>query len=153
MRGTHAVLWLSALSLGLGWARAGDGKDQDHLQGTWAVTELVANGKPAPEEVVQKMKWTVKGDKLTLSLPGRDGKPATKEFRFKLGPTKSPRTIDLTALDGPYKGTVSLGIYELDGDTLKLCVSNNPRKKDRPGAFDSPPGSQMGLFTMKRGKR
>src|SRR5262245_59149497 len=99
MRLTPIVLPASLLLLGPGPAHAGDAKkDQAQLQGAWVVTELIANVKPAPSNVLDNMKVTVAGDKLTLFLAMSDGKKVTKvtkEFRFKLDPMKSPRAINL----------------------------------------------------------
>ena len=50
-----------------------------------------------------------------------------------------PKTIEFTFLDGALKGKKRHGIYELSGDTLKLCYG--PSDKPRPTAFASPAGS------------
>lgn len=49
------------------------------------------------------------------------------------------RTIDFTFVDGALKGQKRHGIYELTGDTLKLCYG--PTDKPRPASFTSPAGS------------
>ena len=54
---------------------------------------------------------------------------------FSIDPKKTPKTIDLTFTEGPPKGTVLKGIYELDDSTYKLCVG--PPDGDRPRVFDS----------------
>ena len=69
----------------------------------------------------------------------------------KLDPSKSPKTIDVTMTEGPSKGTVMLGIYEIDGDTLKVCF--DPHGKKRPTEFKSAPGSQTFVNVHKRVKK
>ena len=41
--------------------------------------------------------------------------------------TRSPKTIDITIIDGPNKGEIFKGIYELKDDTYKLCGSQPVR--------------------------
>jgi uncharacterized protein (TIGR03067 family) len=57
----------------------------------------------------------------------------------------------MSALDGAFKGDKIPSIYELKGDTLKLCIPNKPGSS-RPKAFDSPEKSGIGLFVLKRVK-
>jgi uncharacterized protein (TIGR03067 family) len=46
------------------------------------------------------------------------------------------------------------GIYEIDGDTLKLCtIAITSPKKKRPEQFASPPGSDYRLAVLKREKK
>jgi uncharacterized protein (TIGR03067 family) len=68
----------------------------------------------------------------------------------KLDPSKSPKTLDAKVTDGPNKGAVILGIYEISGDTLKVCF--DPEGKKRPTEFKSESGSQT-LVVHKRVKK
>src|SRR5207247_10509674 len=43
-------------------------------------------------------------------------------------------------------------IYELDGDELKLCMSNEPGTNKRPAELASKEGSKLLLMTFKRAK-
>jgi uncharacterized protein (TIGR03067 family) len=52
---------------------------------------------------------------------------------------------------GEYKGIVYLGIYELDGDTLRLCFAL-PDRPVRPSEFSASKGSVRALTEFKRGK-
>src|SRR5262249_44252161 len=68
---------------------------------------------------------------------------------YHLDPTKSPKQIDFTTL-GEFRKT-GLGIYSLEGDTLKLCLSIDPEKVDqRPTEFATKPG-EMGLISTSKG--
>ena len=68
----------------------------------------------------------------------------------KLDPSKSPKTLDAAVTEGPNKGGVILGIYEISGDTLKVCF--DPEGKKRPTQFKTLSGSQT-LVVHKRVKR
>jgi uncharacterized protein (TIGR03067 family) len=122
-------------------------KDQEGLQGTWEVVEFVTDGKPVPEEKRKEIKVVFKGEKMTLTGPGGIGK---REYSFKLDPGKNPKAIDVTPLDGQFKGKTVPAIYELKGDHLKLCIPN--RGKERPAEFKTAEGSNLGLFVLKRSK-
>src|SRR5262249_36990074 len=64
-------------------------------------------------------------------------------------PTKTPKTIDLTLL-GPVRKTM-LGIYTLEGDTLKVCMVIDPdRVNQRPTAFVTKAGVMQVIVTAKR---
>ena len=52
--------------------------------------------------------------------------------------------------EGLNKGAVTLGIYEIDGDTLKVCF--DPEGKKRPTEFKTASGSQT-LVVHKRLKK
>ena len=60
--------------------------------------------------------------------------------------TKTPRTINVKALDGSLD---QLGIYRLEGDDLKICFCGG-EKQERPTEFASKKGSPMILFVYKR---
>jgi uncharacterized protein (TIGR03067 family) len=50
-----------------------------------------------------------------------------------------------------HDGKTALGIYVLEGDTLKWCV-NEPGETERPKEFSAPPGTRLMFVTFKREK-
>jgi uncharacterized protein (TIGR03067 family) len=70
---------------------------------------------------------------------------------IKLDPTLKPRAIDLTPLDGPFKGKTTPGPYELSGDTFRLCMANHDIKA-RPKELKPPKEGQVFVFVLKRAK-
>jgi uncharacterized protein (TIGR03067 family) len=77
---------------------------------------------------------------------------AGNRARFVLDPGEKVGRIDLIPLDGPEKGTTFPGIYERDGETLKLCVSwASGGRGERPVAFVSRHGrgDDIYLYTFQ----
>ena len=109
--------------------RAADTKDP--LAGTWTVVKSEEDGKPSKE--LLKAKLTFKdGDKLLIKLPDE---PKPLEVTYKLDAAKKPSQIDLTRNEDGRTETAS-GIWELDGDKLKLCIAE-AEVKERPTEFKS----------------
>jgi uncharacterized protein (TIGR03067 family) len=137
----HWQLLTVVLALG-----AADDKktDADKLQGTWVAVSVEHSGKTVPEDKVKNVKAIFKDDTITITTGGQD-KPASK---FKLDPKKKVKTIDITA--GEKEETMQ-GIYELDGDTLKVCLV--APGKDRPTEFGTKEGEAATLIKFKRDKK
>jgi uncharacterized protein (TIGR03067 family) len=154
MRAVSFFLAIGVLAAFLTPGRAqGDKEDAKKLQGAWEVTELIVGGVKVPEKEIKGTKFVFEGDKLTIVPSMPDAEAVEKRlFTFKLDPAQKPAAIDLTAQDGDLKGTVSPGIYELKGDTLRWCQSDDEKNKDRPKTFDSPDKSRIYVFTFKRVK-
>src|SRR5690348_7868879 len=105
-------------------------QDIDKLQGTWKLVKLVADGKPAHADLMEKTRLTFSGKQL-LSI---DPSGERQESTVKLDAAKNPKEIDFTVNRGPQKGAKALGIYSLEGDELTLCFSDPGQQ--RPSSFE-----------------
>ncbi len=114
--------------------------DKDKLQGTWALVSGEHDGQPIPAESAKTIKLVFAGDKVTLHVNEQKN-----EGTFKLAPDKKPKEIDLDMESGAVKG-----IYQLDGDTLKIAHGKvgDPRPKELP----KKEGSGLTFATLKRAK-
>jgi RNA polymerase sigma factor (sigma-70 family) len=104
--------------------------DLDKLKGTWQAEsfEGVAGKAEGKGSEADLFKLTVDGEKFTFEgIFGMGRGPA--KGTLKLYPTKSPKTFDMTTPEGKL-----IGIYELDGDELKICL-NKIGIKDLPTEF------------------
>lgn len=119
--------------------------DLAKLQGKWQFTKLINDGIEVAEAGLTSMEIIIKGDKLNR----KDG-PDDDEFAFVVDASKSPRAIDLTPTSEERKDKKQQGIYELDGDKLKLCLAD-PGKR-RPTKFASGPGSDDEFMVLERKK-
>jgi uncharacterized protein (TIGR03067 family) len=139
---SSALVLAAALSLGPDPGAAEAAK----LQGTWAVLATEFRGRGVPGQGLDSQKVVFDGDTVTF----HDGGKATK-MRYKLDPTLKPRAIDYVPPEGKEKGPI-LGIYELDGDTLRLCWDQD-RANGRPTDFLTRPGSDLNVWVLKRVKK
>jgi uncharacterized protein (TIGR03067 family) len=121
-------------------------KEARKFQGTWTFESSVAGGEELPADDLTMVVVTLKGDKHTV----KKGDEVIQVGTQKLDPSKSPKTIDVTMVEGPHKGTVMLGIYEIDADTLRVCFDFEG--KTRPTEFKSSPGSKNFFNVHKRVK-
>jgi uncharacterized protein (TIGR03067 family) len=64
---------------------------------------------------------------------------------FQIGPAKKPRAIDFIAFSAEGKKETTLGIYEWDGEKLKIAAD----QKKRPTEFKSEKGGAM-VVTFER---
>jgi uncharacterized protein (TIGR03067 family) len=150
MRISLAAL-LCAASVAASCALADDKADLEKevrkFQGIWTFESDVAGGKELPADELKGFIITFEGDKHTV----KKGDKVIQVGTQKLDPSKSPKAIDVTMIEGPSKGTVMLGIYAIDGDTLKVCF--DPHGKKRPTEFKSAPGSENFVTVHKRVKK
>ena len=146
MRGFAVLILAAGLSLA-----ADDSKkeplDMEYvkLEGTWRVVSLEIEGMKIPEETVKDSRLIIKGKEFTMKE-----KIATYRGNFIIDPSKKPKTIDMKFTEGPEKGNTSLGIYQLEGDDLKLCLTITA--KDRPTEFAAKPKNGHGFEVLKREK-
>ena len=122
-------------------------KELKKFQGIWTFASVEAGGKEVPADALKGVTVTFNGDKYTV----KNGDAVIQTATQKPDPSKSPKTLDVTVTDGPNKGTVILGIYEIDGDTLKVCF--DPEGKKRPTEFKTVADSQVTLVVHKRVKK
>ncbi|MBZ5727708.1 MAG: TIGR03067 domain-containing protein [Acidobacteriia bacterium] len=119
-------------------------QDLDLLQGTWTVTALEVEGQKMPAAMLAAGRIVIAGDRFTST-----GMGVEYQGTLTLDATASPRKIDMNFDAGPETGNSNPGIYELEGDTLRLCIAT--RGGRRPSGFASTPGSGLALETLVRG--
>jgi len=133
----RAIAWLGfALGLSAAGAPPVDTGDAKAIQGTWMVDRATFDGIPekdVPPDLVKEttaMRFTFRSDEMTIKHP--PGPPPFEKGRkeksaYRLDPSKNPKQIDLS--------DSARGIYELKGDTLKLCWDIRGKKNGRPTKF------------------
>jgi uncharacterized protein (TIGR03067 family) len=142
------VLVAFLFTTGIALAKEPPSGDARGLQGTWQMVDLEANGEKKPPEDIQGWKIIFEEDELWLVKPSG----ADPRLKFKLDPTKGPKTIDLIVQEGKDKGKVAPGIYALDNGRLRLCINIFGDLSYRPGEFKTREGDGVGFATLERVK-
>jgi uncharacterized protein (TIGR03067 family) len=117
------------------------------LDGEWTMVSGEANGMAMPEATVKTGKRVAKDGETTITFGGQ----VYLKAKFSIYPGKKPKVIDYTMTEGPTKGKTHLGIYELEGDTVKFCFAAPGQV--RPTDFTAKKGSQRTLSVWKRDKK
>lgn len=119
--------------------------DLEQLQGTWYMVTLEVEGaRPAPSAFAGAH-IIIEGGKFQSIAMG-----AKYSGTIELDPSTDPKTLRMKFLEGPEKGNTNLGIYELVGDTWRLCLSmtGGPAPKE----FATAPRSGHAMEVLNREK-
>jgi uncharacterized protein (TIGR03067 family) len=130
-------------------------KDEDAIQGTWKIDKFDLGGGPGapPQAELDKIQFVFGKDGMLKVAGGPGGEEMTGSH--KLDPAAKVKTIDMTV--NPPKGVndgkpeTMLGLYELEGDTLKLCITNGPNK-NRPEEIKPDGKAGVAVITFSRVK-
>jgi uncharacterized protein (TIGR03067 family) len=123
-------------------------KDLDQMQGDWLVAANESDGRKANAEELEKAKLrlSIKGKKFTYKA----GETTLLEGTVELGPDKNPKTLDAKGTDPSGREVATIGIYELKGDTMRVCFV---AAGERPREFDASAGSKRTIIVYKRDKK
>jgi uncharacterized protein (TIGR03067 family) len=121
--------------------------DTARIAGVWRFVLVQVDGKKQPAVPFATNKMIIAKDGNYAVIQGQRVTRGT----VKLDPGASPKQYDVTLTTGRLKGTMFRGIYDLQGETLKVCF---PLKgKDRPATLGSEPGSGLLYEVFAREKQ
>jgi uncharacterized protein (TIGR03067 family) len=133
LRITSLVLLIAGSALPTSPVRGDDFQD---ILGVWVPVALESDGTALTADqlkaVAPQLTFTITKEKMTSPLNGAN------EIEYTLGPDADPKTIDTVDLNGPQKGQLRKGIYELRDDSLKLCIA--AKDAPRPQRFSTKAG-------------
>ena len=116
------------------------------LQGGWKLVAVEEKGKPRPKKDFEDGRYVF----LRAKILEMTGDNLNFEIDYEIDPTSKPKRINeyfkVRSKEGKESETMIRGIYELDGDTLRICTSAG----QRPTAFDSTDGVLMELQREKK---
>jgi uncharacterized protein (TIGR03067 family) len=120
--------------------------DAERIQGVWTFTSSEREGKDENigDKVSLQMEFTADTFRFRLPAGARHTQP------YKLDASKRPKTIDWLAGGKTGPTEPLFGIYELEGDTLKICWGK--KGMARPGEFNTKTGAGDWLWVLKRAK-
>ena len=138
--GVVAVVWL----VGADAPADAVNKDMALFAGEWSMVSGERDGEAIPEMYLKSGKRVFKDGEVTVTL----GDMLLMKAKVTLDPAAKPKTIDYDVSDGVLKGKKQLGIYEIDGDTVKFCFV--APDKERPTDFTTKAGSGRSSSVWKK---
>ena len=126
----------------------GEKADRAKFNGKWVAVAITANGTEIPADTLKEIPWywIVDQQKILSKRPGRGGQTIhNEELQFSIDPAKTPKTFDMT---DPGSKQTNKGIYEFDGDTLKICFTMQSDGQ-RPDDFTAKADSQRMFIRWK----
>jgi len=136
----HAILICAGLAI---TARAGDQSiDSKNLPGTWLPVRAELGGHALSDEALKRITLKLDNGKYEVIAESLDKGTYTADT------TAKPYTMDITGVEGANAGKKIAAIYEINGDTLRVCyeLGDGPR----PTEFKCPGASHIFLVTYKR---
>ena len=123
-------------------ARAEDAKA---IEGTWIPTKADLGGQPMAEAILKTISLKLESGKYLVLVAGEPDKGT-----YTLDTTAQPKSMSVVGTEGVNHGRTFPAIYELDGDTLRICYDLSGAKY--PTEFKSLPGTKLYLVTYSRKK-
>lgn len=111
-------------------------KELEKFLGTWSVEAIEENGLKESDDEIKRFTVVIRNATIIVNLGGRE-----ETMAFKIDPGQSPKCIDLIPNFGADKGKLSKGIYELNGDRLRIHARPYG---ERPTEFVS----ELGMFVL-----
>jgi uncharacterized protein (TIGR03067 family) len=124
---------------------AADSGDAKAIQGTWKPSTAILGGQPMPDAVRKSITLKLENGKYEVFV-GKNPDRGT----YSIDADARPKSITVTGAEGPNHGKTFPSIYELKGDTLRICYDLSGAK--RPGEFKSVAGTKLYLVTYARQK-
>lgn len=121
-----------------------DDADRRALVGSWKAVSLQKNGEDISLEAAEDTRLVFKADGYAI----RKGNESLEDGTYRLGGQGDERELDTMPTNGPDRGKTIRGIYQLEGDTLRMCLA--PPGAPRPATLASKGGSNHLLFVYKR---
>ena len=119
--------------------------DAKAVQGSWTPAKAELAGQPMPETVLKSISLKLGSGKYEVLVGGNPDKGT-----YTIDATTQPKRMTITGTEGLNHGKIFPAIYELKGDTLRICYDLSGAK--RPTEFKSVAGTKLYLVTYVRAK-
>jgi RNA polymerase sigma factor (sigma-70 family) len=153
-------------------------EDKEAIQGTWSIKEVLVNGHAATTAknlLAMASECVISADKMDFKIRSKEFEDKSREMppkyrdvienylkklgraKYVIDPKKAPKTLDLTYVNVNYReptgeGTPIPCVYELKGDSLRICAPASTANAERPTAVASAEDSETLLLVMERKK-
>jgi uncharacterized protein (TIGR03067 family) len=140
------ILYISlALAAALSGFAADSLNDAKAAQGSWLPATAVLSGQPMTEAVLKSISLKLDHGKYEVFVGSKPDRGT-----YTLDSASNPKGMTITGTEGPNRGKTFPAIYELKGDTLRICYDLSGAK--RPTEFKSLAGTKLYLVTYHRKK-
>ena len=119
--------------------------DAKVVQGNWLPTKAELAGQPMADALLKTISLKLENGKYEVFV-GDEPDRGT----YTIDPTSKPKSMTITGTEGPNHGKTFPAIYELNGDTLRICYDLSGVK--RPAEFKSIAGTKLYLVSYSRKK-
>ena len=143
----HLFCTLLAVAFAQTLSAADGSNDAKSLQGTWTPIKAELAAQPMPDVVLKTITLKIGDGDYTVTVAGE---AAPDQGTWTIDPAATPKRLTISSVKGPNAGKTLLAIYELDGDTLRVCYDLSGM--ERPAEFKTAAGSQLYLVTYTRQK-
>jgi uncharacterized protein (TIGR03067 family) len=115
------------------------------VRGSWTPARADLGGQPLAEAVLKSISLKLDNGKYEVFVGDKPDKGT-----YTLDSTSKPKSMTITGTEGPNQGKTFPAIYELKGDTLRICYDLSGAK--RPTEFKTIAGTKLYLVTYNRKK-
>ena len=119
--------------------------DAKTVQGNWKPVKAELAGQPMADAVLKSISLKLDHGKYEIFVG-----EAPDRGTYTLDSATKPKSITITGTEGPNNGKTFPAIYELQGETLRICYDLSGDK--RPTEFKSIAGTRLYLVTYNRKK-
>jgi len=141
------ILCLLVSSLSVISSFAAEPPAKSAIEGTWLPIKAELGGQPMDEAVLKTISMNLENGKYHVSVAGNPD-----DGTFELQPSTNPKAMVIHGTEGPNKGRAIPAIYDLSGDTLRICYDLSPTNAHTPKEFKSSTGTRLYLVTYERKK-
>ena len=117
--------------------------DAKAVQGNWKPAKAELAGQPMTDAFLKRISLKLDNGKYGVFVGDKPDKGT-----YTLDSTTKLKSMTITGTDGPNSGKTFPAIYELKGDTLRICYDLSGAK--RPAEFKSIAGTRLYLVTYTR---
>ena len=125
---------------------ADDSTDTKSLQGSWIPVKAELGGQPLPSDVLKTITLKLTNQDYEVTITGEQSDAGT----WSIDPSSKPKGMTIVGTKGPNAGKTFPCIYELKGDTFRICYDLSGAK--RPTEFKTTAGTKLYLVTYNRKK-
>jgi uncharacterized protein (TIGR03067 family) len=122
---------------------AAERDDAKSLPGTWIPVKAELGSQPMPDAVLKTITLQLKKGEYEVLVAGQPDAGT-----WALDAKSEPKGMEVRGVKGPNAGKVFPAIYELKGDSLRICYDLSGAK--RPADFTTSAGTLLYLVTYNR---